>query len=293
MSWGKTLIMTNYQHYNKEKFLESFSQSDIFNKLSKKYKYLFSEYSEIDEELSVPDYESSVPRHGSHEINSSVFVYSFFYYLEFLLEKKPNLIADIGCGRNFIKEYIPNIIGFDLTPEADIQRWFDDKFVTDNLKKFDAAFAINAIHFISLTQFANRIIEFGKIIKPGGRGFLTFNLERMLTRTQPYEYAQLFDLLKPLTAIEYKDFFIKELKKIPYKILVFDILFENRYVDDIEYNNIKGSGWPPSLAEYFSYDLDKIPLQIRKEIESHNFTDKIYIDKIDDGSGNIRLVFEV
>lgn len=307
----------NYLHYNKDKFLESFSQSVIFNTLSKKYKYLFSEISDLDKILDQDTsncgavysdvIESMYYRYQTERKNlpesklklqrDSVFIYSVFYYLEFLAEKKSKIIADIGCGTNFIKEYIPNIIGFDQTPEADIKLHFNDQFISDNLEKFDSAFSINALHFVSLSEFYNIVNNFGKIIKPGGRGFLAFNLKRMLEHTEPHEYTQLFDLSKRLTAEDYKRFIIKQLENLKYKILVLDILFEDSNIKNNEkfyadkYDSEKGADWPATINEYYEVH-NKISSEIKKEIES--MMSYTYIDNINDtANGNIRIVFEV
>ena len=36
-----------------------------------------------------------------------------YYYVNYLLEKNPKLIVDIGCGENFFKNYLDYITGVD------------------------------------------------------------------------------------------------------------------------------------------------------------------------------------
>ena len=108
-----------------------------------------------------------------------------FFYISKLLEKNPKVLADIGCGMNFFKYFIPEIIGIDPTdhPKVDNIDYFDDVYSKGHTDSFDCAMAINAIHFISLKDINKQLKSFSNIIKPGGRGFVTFNVERMIERT--------------------------------------------------------------------------------------------------------------
>ena len=226
--------MSGYQHYSKQEFLKQFYYSDWFNKLREDYKYLFSD--KMDIRVPYEDEYKSV----RHRLNdSSIFLYSVCYYLEFLIEKNPQVIADVGCGENLFKKYVPAIVGFDKTPWADVQEWFDNEFVTTHTDEFDCAFAINALHFISLSDVKHRINKFGKIIKKGGRGFATLNLKRLLENTEPHEFYNLFDLTKRLTVDDYKNYLTKELTGIDYQVLVLDLVFEEGSIDDWFNGNIR------------------------------------------------------
>lgn len=95
-----------------------------------------------------------------------------FYYLKFLEEINPESIADVGCGWNIFKKYIPNIIGFDVMgTNADVIEKYDHDFIAKYTQKFDAAFAIN-VQTVTWENIGKFIIDFSKIIKPGGRGYL-------------------------------------------------------------------------------------------------------------------------
>ena len=218
--------MMTYQHYNKHEFLKQFYYSDWFTQLRKDYTYLFSDKIDI-----------RVPYAGNHNTvrnqidTSSIFLFSVCYYLGFLIEKNPQVIADVGCGENIFKKYLPNIIGFDKSISADIQEWFDDDFVSKHTDEFDCAFAVNSLHYISLVDVRTRINNFGKIIKKGGRGFATLNLKRLLEYTEPHEYYKLFDLTKKLTLEDYKNYLTKELTQIDYQVLVLDLVFDNNTID--------------------------------------------------------------
>ena len=130
-----------------------------------------------------------------HRALSSVFFVSSLYYLEFLLEKNPKVIVDIGCGANFFKKLIPNIHGIDPTPNnqlADEFDFFDAEFSQGHTDTYESVFSINAVHFISLIDFERRILEFYNIVAPGGRSFITFNVMRMLELTDLSDRQLLF-----------------------------------------------------------------------------------------------------
>ena len=111
-----------------------------------------------------------------------------FYYLKFLEENNPKSIADIGCGWNIFKKYIPNIIGFDaIGSHADVIETYDHDFIVKYTQKFDAAFAIN-IDVVTWDTIGQFIIDFSKIIKPGGRGFLGIPSLFPLVLTSPDWY---------------------------------------------------------------------------------------------------------
>jgi hypothetical protein len=132
----------------------------------------------------------------------SKFFVSSLYYLEFLLEKNPKVIVDIGCGANLFKKLIPNIHGIDPEPGnhlADEFDLFDADFSQGHTDAYESAFSINALHFISLKDFEKRILEFYNIVAPGGRGFITFGVMRMVERTSAQDLQTLFSSNSPTT----------------------------------------------------------------------------------------------
>ena len=98
-------------------------------------------------------------------------------------------------------------------------------------------FSINAIHFISLVDFEKRILEFINIVKPGGRGFVTFNLTRMLELTSKEELEQLFStqLIKIPLIVEY---IRSAIRNISIKFLVVD-LYIDKEINEIMNGNIR------------------------------------------------------
>lgn len=105
---------------------------------------------------------------------------SVFYYLERLIENNPSSVIDVGCGHNLFKSVIPNLWGIDpVYNEADEQASFDYQYSLDHAEQYDAALAVNSLHFYTLSEFRSSLENFARIIKPGGRGFITFNLSRL------------------------------------------------------------------------------------------------------------------
>ena len=109
-----------------------------------------------------------------------------FYYLQFLQEKNPKVIYDIGCGWNVWSRYIPNIVGIDNNSKyAHRQEDYNTDFVNKNYRKFESAFSINMSAsmnkdpitgketHITFENLADSIKEFSSIISVGGRGYFS------------------------------------------------------------------------------------------------------------------------
>jgi hypothetical protein len=167
---------------------------------------------------------------------SSKFFVCCLYYLEFLLEKNPKIIVDIGCGENLFKKLIPNIHGINPTVDlglADEKDFFDAEFSMGHLNQYESVFSINALHFISLVDFEKRILEFYNIVKLGGRGFISLNISRMLELTDEKDLYQLFGNNVP-TSQELTHFVENILSKLSINFLVKDILINdsiNEYIN--------------------------------------------------------------
>lgn len=281
--WVKTCLMTNYQNYNKDEFLKEFSQTEIYKKLTQHYRHMFSDQDDVDIEFNKGDKSNS--RSGAED--ELICIYSQFYYLGIIQENNPEVIADVGCGGNLIKKYIPNVIGFDKTQFADHYEWFDEKFIDNHYQEFSSAFSVNAIHFVSLIEFANRINDFGKVIKPNGLGFVTFNLARMIESTHPHEFAKIFDLSRPVTLRDYRLYIVNQLKNVKYNLLLVDILIEDQLKKN--YELLKGVEWP-RYEDYIVGNFTNIPDDIIEEIKNL----KLMNWNSNDGyNGNIRIVFKV
>ena len=274
-----------YKLFDRNIFDQEFSKSEIYQKLSTEYPILCIEVHDVPELVHDPEYK--VPRTTLQD--QGVFVYSIFYYVSMLLDCNPKIILDVGCGDNILKKYIPEIVGMDPVREAaDISESFNDNFVSQHIGEYDCAMAVLSINQVSLLEFKNRINEFGKIIKTGGRGFISFSLGRLVNCTQPHEFAMIFDLRQPVTIFDYYCYLKKELEKIDYRIIAADVLpvFESHYY------NCAGPDWPP-IETYASRDFSSASELIKEEIL---LLDEVYVRNIglnDILDGNIKIVFEV
>lgn len=193
------------------------------------------------ETLAEPDMDNilNTPRLMSLELNSNFSVVPF-YYLDFLLEKTPTSIIDVGCGANIFKRIIPCIHGIDPildNPYADEVGSFDSEFSQRHKDEYESVFSINAIHFISLVDFEKRILEFINIVKPGGRGFVTFNLTRMLELTSKEELEQLFST-QVITIPLIVEYIRSAIRNISIKFLVVD-LYIDKEINEIMNGNIR------------------------------------------------------
>ena len=157
-----------------------------------------------------------------------------FWYINFLLEKHPKQIIDMGCGDNTFKKYIPFIHGIDPVDDfADEKDFFDADFSQDHTEAYESVMSINALHFISLNDYGLRLREFANIIKPGGRGFITFNVERMKENTSDDEFISLFSSATPNNK-QLSDYILSETKSNLQNILVYDDFLdecEDEYLD--------------------------------------------------------------
>jgi len=163
----------NINPYCETTFKEKFVKTELYSKLVKEY----------DEIVFNTHFSSGTPRQICSLSRFSVVP---FYYLEFLTKHNPTTIYDLGCGWNVFKKYIPNIIGIgaeDPTAEdffADIHGEVSFEFLQNHQNYFDSVFSINALHFRPLKDLRQVVLEFASMIKPGGRGFLSMNLARMI-----------------------------------------------------------------------------------------------------------------
>ena len=131
--------------------------------------------------------------------SNRLFNISIFYYIEFLKQLNPTQIVDIGCANNLLKKVCNNIYGIsdNVNDTADEYESFGPIFVKKHANQFHCAMAINSLHFISLLDFKQRILDFSNTISAGGRGLVTFNVIRMVEKTLPNDLMQLFQTNKP------------------------------------------------------------------------------------------------
>jgi len=211
--------------YNKNEFFEKFSKTQIYSQLCEDYDHvLFDKHFPLSN-LIDPHYRYNILTARQEWADRSnletIFSAVPFYYLEFLTEKNPSTIYDLGCGWNIFKKYISNIVGMDQGPldhkyyNANINGLVDKRYVDTHRNYFESVFSINALHFRPLSEIRNIVMEFYSMIAPEGRGWLALNLERMRER----------DLrLKKLHKRDVEKFVNDELKNLP-NVLLLDIDF--------------------------------------------------------------------
>jgi hypothetical protein len=200
--------MKNLNPYNQLMFQEKFKQTETYFQISQTYKKIFFD------KFVEPYYEAiATPR---QQIGISWASAVCWYYLDYL--DTDCEMFDLGCGFNFFKPYFPTLtgIGAENDPNffGDIHDFVDDDFYENHKDCYQSVFSINALHFYPIENLRNICKKFCAMLKPGGRGFLSLNAERMLERSTTMNNQ----------SIEYIDSWVRQqFSEFPYKILVFDV----------------------------------------------------------------------
>lgn len=172
--------MQQLNPYDPDKFEKDFSFTELYRMLLKDFDIV---YFSTAEDLQTRWLMTPREREGYRWFSAKP-----FYYMNILLEEAPTTVADIGCGWNIFKKYIPNIIGYaggskemmhmqyrgKTYIRGDVLGNFDDEFVQNHLNHFESVYAINSLHFIPLSGFLSRLQQFYDVISPGGSGWITF-----------------------------------------------------------------------------------------------------------------------
>jgi len=112
---------------------------------------------------------------------TTVFPCASFWYLNYLVALQPSEIIDLGCGANFFKNIIPNVIGIDPNPNnphCDVIGTYNAEYVKKHKNRYQAIFSIDALHFRPIVEFTDLVHNFYSLIKLGGRGYLSLNSAR-------------------------------------------------------------------------------------------------------------------
>lgn len=217
---------------NYPKFKEEFLSTDIGKKLQVDFEEITCDRRVYPSILFMKNKYRSTCREllGSNDLvisnpKKTISIISF-YYLNFLLEKNPKEIYDIGCGWNIWKRYIPNIIGVDSNSKhADILVRYDYDYIKSNTRKHEAAFSINMDAGLNgictFETLIDQIYEFSTIIKPGGRGYVSFSCLGLyyFTPTDWYEKNN-------CTELTVGEVLKERLLNLPLNILVLDCEFD-------------------------------------------------------------------
>ena len=143
-----------------------------------------------------------------------------FYYLRYLVEITPAHVIDLGCGANFFKPYFQNLIGFDPNHDnADIAVFDGTEYDKENF--YDAVIAMNSLHFIPFADFLKIFDKVSRLLRVGGRAFVTVNMG-MLTEMPSSSIYEISSILN------------EAIKSLPYKLIVVNQLyFPNRFFKNI------------------------------------------------------------
>lgn len=227
------MMQQDINPYNPEEFKKYFETTSLYKLISNDYEivsYFFDPFFDITWTCR------SI-------LTRSIFDASLFYYLKYLTDLNPSKIFDVGCGNNISKKYIDNIIGIDVPnsknyfkdSNPDITIDIDDYFYEKNFEKMEAAFAVNSLHFLPISKIRDRVIQFSSLISKHGRGFITFNVKRMLESELNVDTSVNFEVY---STEKIEKFIRKELYNLPFKIEVFECLI-NKQLDEGLNGNVR------------------------------------------------------
>jgi len=239
----------NINDYNLEKFKADFSQTDICKKIIEENDILVWHKS-YTHWLNTPSKDITIRKKARSKIVSM----SSFYYLQYLLEKDPKMIIDLGCGDNFFKLYIPQVYGIDGMPPNN--KWFEvhahqlinDYWMESKKDTYESLMTINAVHFRPIEALRDAIILTINMVKAGGRGYMAFNVARLLEKSSIERFTWLNDKNRTNKSsdhmpgyyervLEVEDYIRKQLYDLPANILVFDL--DLTYVEDAMDGNLR------------------------------------------------------
>ena len=204
----------NLNPYNPEQFKKQFESTDICRNVAKDFDNLWWDQKTKLIDNATPRQWLSTPFKGFSMIP--------FYYLQPLLEKNPTTIYDLGCGANLFKKYIPSIIGIDKSNDGqnypDIEDQVNHRYIKTHQNYFESVFSINALHYRPTTEIRLVCEEFISMVAPGGRGFLSLNLQRMIDQ----ETKPIVKLEKDSKKI-YNHYVRNQLHNLPCKYIIFDV----------------------------------------------------------------------
>lgn len=174
---------------------------------------------------------SPTPR--EHNLIYKLLVLDSFRIFDYIETHGSQPIYDIGCGINIFANFY-NVVGLEIRAPSECIglnhythiRPFDKAFAKQHTDEFPSAVAINSLHFISVDKLSERIYDFASVIKPGGIGYITFNLEMVYENTST-EFLMKNELYYPSKAKQYLDDMVNnlELDIIHYENTIKDKLF--------------------------------------------------------------------
>ena len=180
-------IQENVNTYDIDAFKASFINTDIYKAIAKDYQHLHWE--KFFEPIQPNAFH--LARKSKHRKRwPNEYSLTSFYYLNFLLEKNPTTIYDLGCGDNLFKKYIPNLIGIEpdtSCENADIIDTIDQSFIDSHQNYFESVFSITALHFYPNIDMKKIVNDFISMVKPGGRGYISLNVGHIMNNIDKHD----------------------------------------------------------------------------------------------------------
>jgi len=123
-----------------------------------------------------------------------------YYYLQWLWQAKPNVVVDIGCGTNPFQALWPNIVAIDdhscpppICSKA-LRLHVNQEFSDQHCGMADAIISCLTLHFNPIQTVQQQLEIVARMLRPGGRAYVSFNAETWLMCTPQKEMRALFGL---------------------------------------------------------------------------------------------------
>lgn len=218
-------MQPNILPYNETEFRDRFQQTEI-------YRQLCQDFDKVSFNNTVEWQWAPTPRERLASRRQSLFSAVTFYYLEFLTKHNPQQILDIGCGANYFKHYIPNIVGVGAEPpdnifyRGDVHGEFNADWVQCNQGQLDSFFSVCSLHFVPLTELRQRVLDAASTLAPNGRAYVAMNASRMCERMwwNLSKEQQLFDQSADAATVDRN--IREQLSDMPFTYEVFDVNIE-------------------------------------------------------------------
>lgn len=211
--------MRNLNDYNQDEFQIQFENTETYKKIKNDFDFLVWD-KHVNGDFLYPT--------GRQFLGVRTCSMTSFYYIEKLLENKPQLVYDIGCGWNLFKRYYPEIVGISPDEVSNSKAFFgdefdfyDEEFVKYHQDEYECAMAICSLNFHPLSFIKQITMGFISLIKPGGRGYISFDVTSMLDREDPELLNELFGTTEP-SPLQIDDYVVDQLSNLPCNYLIFD-----------------------------------------------------------------------
>lgn len=99
-------------------------------------------------------------------------------------------VIDVGCGQNYFKGKIPNLLGIDPAfDQADVKQSIED---FETAERFDVAFCLGSINFGDETDIENQLSKINSLLKKKARIYWRCNPGRQDHKTEGCKQIEFF-----------------------------------------------------------------------------------------------------